>query len=261
MHALPSASLTVRARSWPSSGPVPSPRRPRAGRRRSCGRVAAAPTRSPRRGAAADSRRSPRRAIWRSIAAASPRRTGPVSASGKPSVSTFSATRAEERSEHLRGVRARNAGHDEELGADRRERRGAVRDEPRGRVVADGVELRERARRHAEVLREDARALLGRRVALHVAVAARERREERARGERDHRVHLRDARARAAQRPRARSASSEPALWTTTALFFTTPETARSAAIGPELTLANREDDDVGVDPPRRDALARGRQA
>jgi hypothetical protein len=67
-----------------------------------------------------------------------------------------------------------------------------------GRVVGDGVESRHRARGHPEEARDPAGPRHRRRVALDVHVAVRELRREARRRERDHRVHLRDARARAA---------------------------------------------------------------
>src|SRR5262249_10746992 len=81
---------------------------------------------------------------------------------------------AKERPEHLRGVFAGGPGGDEQLDAARRERRSAVRDQPGGGVIADGVETVERARRHPELLRERSSPLLRDGLAFHVDVAARE---------------------------------------------------------------------------------------
>ncbi len=81
-----------------------------------------------------------------STPAASPRRTGPVSASGRPIRSTFSAT---ERSSgpSMAGMAAGLApAFAEQIGAGRGERRRPVGHEPRRRVVGDAVERGERAR-------------------------------------------------------------------------------------------------------------------
>ena len=189
------------------------------------------------------------------ILPASPRRIGPVRASGKPRASTFSATLLKTGPSSF-GASARGtpALH-QELRAERGERGRAVRDQSSRGMIADQIELRERARRHLQMLRERARALLRRCIAADVTVAAVERGEERARGERDHRMHLRDACAAGAQAGERIGAERPGVVHAHRAVAH--GERFRK---GRELAIAHGEDDDVGIDRSARCAFASGAQ-
>ncbi len=123
-------------------------------------------------------------------------------------------------------------------------------------MVADRVEPGERPGTHAEEARQSPRSADGRRITLDVHAASGEPGRRLLRGESDHRVHLRDARGRAAE-SRERVRSERPRDVHTGGAAPDEPSRGERLRERGDGSVTHGDDEEVGVDRARRQGAAR----
>jgi hypothetical protein len=156
---------------------------------------------------------------------------------------------SEQRPEHPRRERAIRTGANQKLGTDGCERSSPIGDQTCSRMIERRVETLDRSGPHPEDARQPARAGHGNRIALHVNRCAVESGPASLGGEREERVPLCDACARAAERRERLGAYRAGDV-----KDHHPGRDGAAQALGerPEVALACGEQEDVGFDPARR---------